>query len=125
MNQVQTNGKDWETLTSYRCVRCNKVYHSDPPDKCICRSPYEIGNLLGPFKITGAKDEDGKIPVVCLICDCSKDIHYTGLKRQKSCGCKPKWIDVLDISEEFVRYRCSKCGQISTDELPVINYCCE
>ena len=115
---------DWIELKSFKCVRCNKIYHELTPDKCICRSPYEVGNRIGPFKIIGSKVED-KIPVLCLLCDGSKDLHYTAIKRQKSCGCKPAWITILDISEEYVRYRCSKCGKSVAEELPVLSFCCE
>jgi hypothetical protein len=115
---------DWLELQSFKCVRCDKVYHDKHPDRCVCRSPYEEGLMIGPFKITGAK-VDEKLPVICLLCDSSKEIHYTALKRQKSCGCKPRWITIIDISEQFVRYRCIKCSQTHTEELPVLQYCCE
>jgi hypothetical protein len=115
---------DWIEVQSFKCSRCSKIYHELHPDKCICRSPYEVGNIIGPFKIIGAK-VDEKIPVICVLCDCSKDLHYTAIKRQKSCGCKPKHIEVIESTEDFIRYKCNKCGKTVSDELPILHYCCE
>ena len=118
---------DWSTL-QYWCNSINqsgfdgdKVLVLMNCDKTTVLKVQEEGFKIIAFK----KDDEGKLPTICLLCDCSKDIHYTALKRQKSCGCKPKWIEILDMSEEYVRYRCTKCNKKISDELPILTFCCE
>jgi len=117
--------KHWEEVTGYRCKLCEKVYYGLIPTYCTCRSPFEIGRMIGPFVVVGAKENGGNVPVECLLCDTTKSIHYSALSRQKSCGCKPRHITIADITRENVRYFCKKCQRHTTQVLPVMCYCCE
>jgi len=111
-------------IKAYQCLRCNKIYLNDCPEQCQCQSKLDKGNIVGPFLILGKKLNDG-IPVRCLLCYSSTTVNYTCIRRQKSCGCKPRHIDIITVSEENVRYLCKKCGKYTTQEVPILAYCCE
>jgi hypothetical protein len=113
-------------VVCYRCDRCKRIYETEPV-KCICdRIVYLEGEKVGSFIVIEQSKEDKKeFTVRCLLCGSLTDVHYTNIKDQKSCGCKPKYIELISVSEKVIIYRCKKCGKVQTPKPPIVTYCCE
>lgn len=111
-------------ITCYRCSNCNRIYEEEP-NKCICeRTVYIVGERFGPFIILEHVDEL-QIKVRCILCDSTRIIAYSNIKKQKSCGCKPRIAEIIELTGETLTYRCRKCGKALTKRLPIVAYCCE
>lgn len=109
----------------YRCSDCNRLYE-EKPENCICeRRVYVEGERIGPFVVKGNSEKQAHVKVRCILCDTFVDIAYSNIRRQQSCGCKPRSAEVLELSEEVLVYRCRRCGKSNTAVLPIITYCCE
>jgi hypothetical protein len=111
-------------IVCYRCTSCNRIYEAEPK-KCVCeRQIYIKGERFGPFEIV-KEAEDHQIKVRCILCDTVSTMHFTNIKKQQSCGCKPRHVEVIELNDEVFVYRCRKCNKVSTVRVPVVTYCCE
>lgn len=111
-------------IICYRCSQCNRIYE-EQTDYCICeRQVFIEGERFGPF-IVIERLEDNNLKVKCILCDTFTTVHAANIRRQQSCGCKPKHVEKLDLTSEVLVYRCRKCGKTRTVRLPVVSYCCE
>ena len=106
----------------YTCDNCKKIY-KDHPGKCECENSLRNQEQIGPFKILDTVS-NGLFKVQCLLCGMVKEIHRSNLRRQVSCGCKPKTIEILQFTETQFRYRCRKCGASKLSSFPVDQWCC-
>lgn len=111
-----------EEIIRYRCTRCGKEF-DDEVIKCPCESRLEEGKVVGPFTLI--EKERGGWKVKCNLCTQYATIHSSNLNRQKSCGCVPRHIRVVDITGDKVRLNCIKCNSTVIESLPVLEYCCD
>ena len=114
-----------ESQTIYKCTKCGAIYEDDP-GKCKCEEKLIKGKQAGNFmlvsKIPGPKR---RWKVTCLLCDNYHEIAETNIKRQFSCGCVPKHIDIGEVKNGTVQYVCRKCDSSRHVRVPVAIYCCE
>ena len=113
-----------EEITIYKCTVCGKTY-TDKVTECTgCSNRIVVGQIVGPFRVIKKLAVTGKYRVECLLCGFEKEILSSNLKRQSSCGCKPRHIEILHITEHKVRYHCRRCLDNRAEELPIFTYCC-
>lgn len=111
-------------ITCYRCLDCNRIYE-EKPSRCVCeRQVYIEGERFGSFVVVG-KGEGNTINARCLLCSCRTHVLSSNIRRQQSCGCKPKHAEIIELNESTLVYRCRKCMRMHTVNLPIITYCCE
>lgn len=111
-------------IICYRCSECERIYE-EKPTRCVCeRTVFIKGERFGPFVIINAVGEQ-EVKVRCILCDTVSTKHYSNIRKQTSCGCKPKYIEPIELTEEIFVYRCKRCGKIVTKRLPIVSYCCE
>lgn len=117
----------WEQIICYKCIDCDKIYTILPKDGCTClERKFYRGQRCGSFFIQDEElTSDGKYTVICILCGLTAKIHKTNLKRQVSCGCKPKHISIHSIDNESIVYACKRCNKIRKEIPPVVVYCCE
>lgn len=113
---------DFKKITRYQCTDCDKIYTYEP-SKCSCKDILAKDKVVGSFKLVEPADDD-KWHVICLICDNDVEIHRSNIRRQKSCGCKPKHIHILGITEKSVNYLCTKCTDTKVVVIPILEWCC-
>ena len=113
-------------ITCYRCSECNRIYETKP-NKCACeRTVFVNGERMGAFVILSKGEKDKHhLLVKCVFCGLTSEMHYSNIKRQVSCGCKPLHVDVISLNESTLQYRCRKCNTIKIVSLPIVVYCCE
>lgn len=102
--------------TVHKCSLCGKEYLIKPPT-CSCQSLFVKDAIIGWAKLVENK-VNTTVKVQCLICGEQKDILYYNISRQKSCGCVPRGIDILGLTQFEIRYRCRKCGDVLIDTIP-------
>ena len=112
-----------QEISAWKCDKCERVYF-DRPASCTCTKEITDGNVVGCFRII-SKSNGRKFSATCLLCGLDTEIDTSNIRRQKSCGCKPKYCDVLSNTDAEVRYRCKRCGKILVSELPIMVWCCE
>jgi rubredoxin len=108
---------------AFKCTKCGKVYENEAPPSCVCEISLQPGKIVGTFQLL-AKMEDRNWNVICLLCGLETKINSSNMKRQKSCGCKPRHIDLIDMSADSARYKCRKCRTSYTEETPILLWCC-
>lgn len=113
-----------EEIIIYKCSKCGKTYEKKPTECEGCSNRIEVGSVVGPFRVVKKLGVTGKFRVECLLCGFEKDILNSNLKRQSSCGCKPRHIEILGITKDKVRYHCRRCFTHRTDTVPVLVFCC-
>lgn len=85
----------------------------------------EPGRLIGPFELL-TKIDAQKWEARCRLCDIIKPLHISNMYRQKSCGCKPKHINIEYFDDEGFQYTCRTCGQTKIVDLPMREpWCCD
>jgi hypothetical protein len=95
------------------------------PKYCVCdRHVYIEGEQFGPFIIKKFISKE-ELQVQCLLCGSFHKMKYNNVKKQHSCGCKPRHIVILEIDENKFIYTCKKCGRNTITNPPVVIYCCE
>lgn len=114
----------FKDVKAFECVRCKKVFLGDHPPECGCSLVLEEGKRIGSFQLQ-KKLPERNWSVICLLCSLETRINGTNLKKQKSCGCKPRHIEILAISDLELRYRCRKCGTTYSEKMPILMWCCE
>lgn len=108
----------------YRCSKCNRIYEA-APNECICeRKVYIKGERFGAFLILDRVDNQNA-KVKCVLCGNNRTILYSNIRDQQSCGCKPRHIEILDITGDVCVYKCRRCINTRTCNLPIAMYCCE
>lgn len=108
----------------WKCTECERIY-TEEPQYCVCeRQVYVEGEQFGPFVIFNKIDRVN-IRVKCLLCDSFHVIRYNNIKIQKSCGCLPKHVEIVEIKEQVVTYTCRRCGKTQSAKMPIVMYCCE
>jgi hypothetical protein len=110
-------------IKAWKCEKCQRIYF-DKPAACSCVAEISQGNLIGCFKVIN-RNNGRKLTVTCLLCGLDTEVDSSNIRRQKSCGCKPKHIDILSNTEQEVRYRCKKCTKTHVEGLPAMEWCCE
>jgi len=106
----------------YRCTLCGKDYEN-PQQHCICENGLKAGDNIGPFHIL---EKDGSnYKVECNLCGIVKYIHYSNIRRQVSCGCKPRHINISRVLPTEIRYVCKKCNKQHLETLPLEEWCCD
>jgi len=106
----------------YRCSLCGRD-HDTPQQHCSCENKLNNGDILGPFTILEKRNSGYQIE--CNICGMVKVIHYTNVRRQMSCGCKPRHVEITRILPTEIRYQCKKCQDFHTEPLPLDEWCCD
>lgn len=115
----------WKQILVFKCTECERTYEVLPTE-CICvKQRFYKGRPVGSFIIESPPDQSGDIEVVCILCGMTTRIHYTNVKKQVSCGCKPKYIELLAVDKEVIRYRCKRCNSVHNVIPPIVTYCCE
>ena len=112
-----------EKRTIYICGDCGKIYEDDPQN-CECESRLTKGKIIGPFEILDTST-NGSLKCQCQLCGIVCKVASSNIKRQVSCGCKPRSAEILQFMEEKIRYKCRKCGQTKIENLPIEEWCCE
>jgi hypothetical protein len=116
----------FEELTYYQCKKCRRVWHQEPK-QCSCeRSLSCEGARVGPFEIIKRISGPGqKLLVRCGFCTVSKEIASSNIRKQHSCGCKPRHIQIIetDPDNQVVTYKCRQCASIQTEHFPP-SWCC-
>ena len=105
----------------YKCNKCGKEYPKKPKI-CSCEHIL-VGKIIKWAKILTEK-ESNTVKVKCLICHSEKDIIFTNITKQQSCGCLKRNIKLVSVNETEVRYQCRKCGDITMEKTPC-RPCCE
>ena len=111
----------FEEIIAYRCKRCGKQYDVHP-GVCTCEAKNHPGKHVGAFILL--EQINGRWKVQCKVCNMIKEVHSSNLKRQKTCGCAPRGIDVIHIQDDNITYRC-KCTELVHDKLPLDEWHCE
>ncbi len=106
----------------FRCTLCGKDYEN-PQQHCMCETTLKAGDNIGPFHILEKRGRDYKVE--CNICGLVKDIHSSNIRRQVSCGCKPRHVSISRILANEIRYRCKKCDEVHLVSLPLDEWCCD
>lgn len=115
----------WQQIVGFKCTDCGRFYET-LPNECICvKAVFYKGRLSGSFIIEGPPDDSGIVQVTCVLCGMTTNIHYTNIKKQISCGCKPKYIRMLKVTKDIVQYKCDKCQSVTNAVPPIVVYCCE
>ena len=115
----------FKEIRAFMCEHCSRVYTTLPLN-CVCeKRSYLIGQIIGSFVLQTRPSEDGMVSVTCVLCGLTSEMHYTNMKRQVSCGCKPKHIKLEDVQAEITRYKCQRCRTLHTEANPIVTYCCE
>ncbi len=109
--------------TYYVCDKCGTKYSSFTP-QCDCENKLTKGKVVGPFEILDTAT-NGTLKCQCRLCGLVKDIDSSNIRRQVSCGCKPRRIEILQFMKDNIRYKCRKCGKTNIDNLPIEVYCCD
>ena len=112
-----------ERLDTWKCTKCKRLYHEELKF-CQCEGEISVGHTVGVFKIL-TKNNGRKLEVTCILCGLDTEIDTSNIRRQKSCGCKPRHIDVINSSEKEIRYTCRKCGKSHVVDVPVFSWCCD
>ena len=112
-----------EQIKAWKCRKCERVYF-DKPTVCACVSAIEPGNIVGCFKLL-TRSNGRKFTAQCLLCGLDTEIDASNIRRQKSCGCKPRHCEILNNTETEARYRCKKCQKTILEDLPVMVWCCD
>ena len=110
--------------TVWICDRCERIFPGEKPTQCTCETAIQPENVVGAFEIL-SKANGQKFNVICLFCGLDRVVHRSNIRRQKSCGCKPKHIEILFNTEDKVRYTCNKCGKTISTDLPIERWCHE
>jgi DNA-directed RNA polymerase subunit RPC12/RpoP len=108
----------------YVCTECGKTFENKVATCAECSKAIRPGKVVGPFRVIKKTFMNGKYVVECLLCGYEATVGVTNLKRQKSCGCKPRHIETRSVTEHSVRYYCSRCGKVRVEEPPVLEWCC-
>lgn len=112
-------------ITCYRCSDCNRLYEEDP-ERCVCeRSVFVKDSVHGSFIVRDKAEKPTYYLVTCILCGSTKEIRYSNIRRQDSCGCKPRSAIISEITPEKVMYTCRKCGESHILVPPIVSYCCE
>ena len=112
-------------ITCYRCSECNRIYETDP-ERCVCDRAIFIKNSVhGSFIILSKSERMHHYMVKCILCGSTKELHYANIKRQASCGCKPRHIDLTEVTPNKVMFVCKKCDEAYVSVPPIVSYCCE
>ncbi len=109
-------------VTRYVCSECHKEYKENP-STCSCALSNKPGKVVGPFKLLSS--ENGGWKCECIFCTQVKFVHSSNLKRQTSCGCVPRSIRIQTFDQYSVTFACTKCREIQTTTLPVLEWCCD
>lgn len=110
-----------EEVTKYRCSLCKKEFNSHP-GICNCINRNQPGKIIGPFTLLSKNNGSWKCQ--CNICSQTKNVHSSNIRRQNSCGCAPRWIEIIEVNKDKIRYKCRKCNQSIVSPLPVFEWCC-
>lgn len=113
-----------EAITVYRCTKCSRTFEQKVEECTECRNKIQNDTIIGPFRIIKRLDLIKKFRVECLLCGFEKEIFQSNVRRQSSCGCRPRHIELHNITAREVRYHCRRCGDNRVEELPVFTWCC-
>jgi len=106
------------------CTDCNKVFEHHVGECPECSNAIKDGYVYGSFRVIRRSVTGGRFIVECIPCGYETDVDRTNLRRQKSCGCKPRHINILSVSESAIRYFCSRCRDTKVEEPPIFEWCC-
>lgn len=113
-----------EQICIFRCCECGKTYNKHP-GHCKCADNNRPGKIIGPFTLISSEANGWKVR--CNLCTEYKLINTSNLSRQKSCGCVPRWIRILEINnvDNTAKTFCKRCSKYSVYELPILEWCCD
>lgn len=111
-----------EEQVYYVCSDCGKIYDSNP-QHCECETKLAKGRIIGPFEILDATT-NGSLTCQCRLCGLIKDINSSNIRKQSSCGCKPRSAQILQFMTDQIRYKCRRCNKTNIDNLPIDLWCC-
>jgi len=116
-----------EKIVQYRCTICNRTYSNFCTECEYCKSLYVEGDYKYNFKIVKRLGKR-RFLVECQLCGKEVGLSQVAIsKGQKSCGCIPRNITIVDfnVREHTLKYLCAGCGQVNYTELPVKTWCCK
>jgi len=111
----------FKRIEQYECSLCGKKWDTSR-QHCSCEKNMSPGSILGSFRLINRQGRRWK--VTCLLCGMECVIDYANIFKQKSCGCKPRHVFLLNVSEGYVRYRCDRCQENFVQTVPVLEWCC-
>ena len=107
------------------CSECGRVTESLPLSDCKCTEGTLKGSVVGSFVLMEDKVTDRLMEVQCIPCGHTVQLMYSSLKRQPSCGCRPRHIEIINVNPDAIRFYCKKCKQTSYKKPPLIRWHCE